>query len=165
MKRLLLAVLMFLPLLALGATNDDHTFMRRLAEGGNGEIDLGQLAQRKGESQGVKDFGAMMVKDHTAGAEQLKALATSKNVHLPSGPGAANRAAKAKLELLSGESFDKAYIANQVKAHKDTLALLQKEISSGQDADAKALAQKLLPTIQTHMEKINSLADKAGVKH
>ncbi|MBV9696444.1 MAG: DUF4142 domain-containing protein [Gammaproteobacteria bacterium] len=165
MKRLMLLSLMLLPLTALGAANDDHTFMSRLAMGGNGEIEMGKLAQSKGNSQAVKDFGAMMVKDHTAGAEQLKALAATKNVHLPAGVGAANRTAKTKLDMLSGETFDKSYIANQVKAHKDTLALLQKEISSGQDADAKALAQKLLPTIQQHMEKINSLAANAGVKH
>ncbi|MBV9346117.1 MAG: DUF4142 domain-containing protein [Gammaproteobacteria bacterium] len=165
MKYFTFCALMLLPLLAAAASNDDHTFMRRLAWAGNGEIEVGQLAQQKGGSQAVKDFGAMMVKDHTAGAEQLKSLASSKNVSLPSGVGPANKTAKAKLELLSGDSFDKAYIANQVKAHKDAVTLLQKEISSGQDADAKALAQKLLPTIQSHLQKISSIADSAGVKH
>jgi len=70
---------------------------------------------------------------------------------------------KSTLESLHGERFDKSYIKSQVKAHEDTVALLEKEIASGQDPDAKAFAQSVLPTVQHHLEAARSLAVEEGV--
>ncbi|MGL1585774.1 DUF4142 domain-containing protein, partial [Vibrio parahaemolyticus] len=46
-------------------------------------MDAGTLAQNKGSSQAVKDFGAMMVKDHSAANDKLKSIAAGENVTLP----------------------------------------------------------------------------------
>jgi putative membrane protein len=70
----------------------------------------------------------------------------------------AQKAEYAKLKVLSGDTFDKSYIKGQVKAHRDTVALLKKEIASGQDSEAKAFATSVLPTVQTHLKSINTLA-------
>src|SRR5690349_10570904 len=51
----------------------------------------------------------------------------------------------------SGDGFNKSYIETQLKAHEKTVDLLEKEISSGQDADAKAFAQSVLPTVKHHL--------------
>jgi putative membrane protein len=107
----------------------------------------------------------MMVKDHTAANEELKNLAQSKGIMLPHGPGIAADTTKAKLDAESGQTFDKAYVKSQVKAHRDTVDLLQKEISSGQDAQAKALAQKVLPTVQSHLQAIEGIATGMGIEH
>jgi putative membrane protein len=72
-------------------------------------------------------------------------------------------AAKAKLNVLSGETFDKSYVKGQISAHQDTIALFQKEISSGQDADAKAFASATLPTVRAHLQAITSIATAMGV--
>jgi putative membrane protein len=106
----------------------------------------------------------MMVKDHSAANQELKSLAASKNVSLPDGPGVAAQAKKAKLEALSGSTFDKAYLANQIKAHQSTVTLLQTEISSGKDPDAKAFAQKVLPTVQSHLSAAEKIADSLRIK-
>ena len=105
----------------------------------------------------------MMVKDHSAANDQLKALAASKNIDLPGGLGAAAHAKKAELEVLSGQAFDKSYVSNQIKAHEDTVTLLRKEIASGQDADAKAFAQKALPTVEAHLKAADKIADGLGI--
>ena len=72
-------------------------------------------------------------------------------------------AAKAKLEVLSGEAFDKSYIKGQIKAHENTAALFRKEIASGQDPDAKAFAKETLPTVRSHLKAINAIAASEGV--
>ncbi len=162
----LLHALFLLPVLAWGASGSpDSSFYKSLAEGGLAEVQLGQLATGKAADPAVKNFAAMMVKDHSAANDELKSLAATKNISLPQGPGAAARAENAKLEALSGSSFDKSYIANQIKAHKSTVALLQKEINSGQDADAKGFAQKVLPTVQSHLRAAEKIADSQGVKY
>ena len=58
-------------------------FMIKVADVGMTEVKLGQMAQDKAISQRVKDFGAMMVKDHTAAGDELKTMARQKNVTLP----------------------------------------------------------------------------------
>jgi putative membrane protein len=155
--------LLLMPLAAFGASsNPDSTFYHAAAEAGVSEVDAGQLAQQKSSDDRIKSFGAMMVKDHSAANDDLKSLASSKNVTLPAHASAMQMAAKAKLDVLSGQTFDKAYIKNQIQAHKDTLALLRKEISSGQDPDAKAFALKILPTVQSHLKAANDIAAAEG---
>ena len=145
------------------ADSPDASFYKNAAEGGISEVDAGNLASTKGNSQAVKDFGTMMVKDHSAANDKLKSIASSKGVDLPTSASMSQMATKAKLDVLSGDTFDKSYIKSQVKAHRETIALFKKEIASGQDADAKAFATSTLPTLRTHMKDITKIAADAGV--
>jgi putative membrane protein len=72
-------------------------------------------------------------------------------------------ATKAKLEVLSGDSFDKSYIKSQLKAHSQAVGLFKKESISGQDADAKAFAAQTLPTLRSHLKEIKAIAAEAGI--
>ena len=88
MKRILALAALVAPLafapLAFGADDPDATFYKKAAEGGLFEVDTGNQAEKSSNNQQVKDFGAMLVKDHTAANDKLKALAASKNISLPS---------------------------------------------------------------------------------
>jgi putative membrane protein len=158
MKIIVIAALL-MPLAALAAAGSpDESFYKKAAEGGLSEVELGQLASDKSPDPDVKNFGAMMVKDHTAANQKLQALAASKGVSLPSKPSIGQMATKTKLDVLKGDTFDKSYIKSQVKAHEETVELLKKEISSGQDDDAKAWARSVLPTVQSHLKAVRGLA-------
>jgi putative membrane protein len=162
-KRILPLVLCALPLVAFGADNPDSSFYKKAAEAGIAEVDAGNLASEKATDSKVKDFGAMMVKDHSAANDKLKALAATKNVTLPTSASVGQMATEAKLKVLSGDTFDKSYIKGQIKAHKDTIALLKKEIASGQDPDAQAFAKSVLPTVRGHLKAIDAIAAGAGI--
>jgi putative membrane protein len=164
MKRTFIALALTLPMFAFAASNPDASFYKHAAEGGIAEVEDGHLAQDKGMSQQVKDFGAMMVKDHSAANEKLQALAASKNITLPTSPSVTQMASKAKLDVLSGDTFDKSYVKGQISAHQQTVALFRKEISSGQDADAKAFATATLPTVRAHLKAITAIANDMGIK-
>jgi putative membrane protein len=163
MKSLLAVLILAAPLAAVAADNPDASFYKNVAEAGISEVDAGNLAQEKGNSQAVKDFGAMMVKDHGAANDKLKALAATKSITLPTSASMGQMATKAKLEVLTGDTFDKSYIKGQIKAHHDTIALLKTEVASGQDPDAKAFATSVLPTVQGHLKKIKTIAADAGI--
>ncbi len=163
MKAAAIVLLCSLPLAAFAADNPDESFFKKAAEAGMAEVQAGHMAQQKGSSQAVKDFGAMMVKDHTAANNKLMKIAAAKNIELPKGPGMMNKAKEEKADLKSGDSFDKDYIKGQIKAHEDTVKLLQNEIDSGKDADAQAFAKEVLPKVKTHLDKINQIAASAGV--
>ena len=72
-------------------------------------------------------------------------------------------ATKAKLEVLTGETFDKSYIKGQIAAHEETAGLLKKEIASGKDPKAREFAKEILPTVHAHLKKIREIAASAGV--
>ena len=163
MKKLIAALVLALPLVALAKDNPDESFYKKAAEGGMAEVAAGQMAQEKGASAAVKDFAAMMVKDHSAANAKLAKLASSKGVELPSSPSLMQKAMDKKTDMKSGGSFDKDYIQGQIKAHEDTVALFQKEIDSGQDPEAQAFAKQTLPTVKAHLEKIKKIAADAGV--
>jgi putative membrane protein len=163
MKHLFALLILTCPLAALGASNPDASFFKHAAEGGIAEVDAGNLAQQKASGQNVKDFGAMMVKDHSAANEKLQTIAASKNITLPSSASVGQMAAKAKLDVLSGSAFDASYIKGQVRAHEKTVVLFRQEITAGQDAEAKAFAKETLPTVRSHLKAIKSIAAQAGV--
>jgi putative membrane protein len=164
MNRFAASLIIAVPILAFGADKSpDTSFFKHAAEGGIAEVEAGKLAQQKGNSQAVKDFGAMMVKDHSAANEKLAGIASSEGVDLPTSSSVGQVASKAKLEVLTGDTFDKSYIKNQVAAHVQTATLFKKEIANGADAQAKAFASETLPTVQEHLKKIRQIAADAGV--
>lgn len=164
MKRLLATFVLVFPFAAFGADSiPDSAFYKNAAEGGLSEVELGNLATKKSNNESVKDFGAMMVKDHTAANNKLKDVAASKNISLPTSASMGQMATKAKLEILSGDTFDKSYIKGMIKDHEEDIAMFKKEAASGQDPDAKAFAVATLPTLRAHLKKIKSIATAAGV--
>ena len=166
MRKLLAMIALVSPLaaapLAFGADNPDATFYKKAAESGIFEVDAGNQAQQKANAQPVKDFAAMMVKDHTAENDQLKTLAASKSISLPTSASVGEIAEKGKLDVLMGDTYDKSYIKGQIKAHREALALFKTEIASGQDADAKSFAQQTLPTLKQHLKAARAIATQNG---
>src|SRR5262249_10843230 len=153
MRKLALALTAALPLVAIAKDNPDESFLHRAAQAGHAEVVAGQLAQEKASNPAVKPFAGMMVKEHTAANDELGKLAGTTGVALPTGPSSAQKESNRKLEKRSSESFDRDYVASQIKAHEETVSLLQNEIDSGKDADAKAFASETLPKVKAHLEK------------
>jgi putative membrane protein len=74
------------------------------------------------------------------------------------------KASKTKLDMMSGDSFDKSYVKGMVDDHKTDIKLFQKEASEGKDPQATSFAAATLPTLQAHLQKIQSIAAAAGIK-
>jgi len=140
----------------------DQEFFKKAAGGGMFEVEAGKLAQSKGQSDGVKSFGEMLVKDHSAANDELKALAGKKGVTLPASVPASEQK---KLDKLSkAKNFDKDFIKEVgLSDHKKDISLFEKTSKSADDADVKAFATKTLPTLKTHLQHAEDLK-KAG-KH
>jgi putative membrane protein len=92
-------------------------FLVDAANSGMAEVDLGALATQKASSQRVKEFASMMVSDHSAVNEQVKGLASQKNVTLPDSMSAEKRKGIDDLKNKNKTAFDKAFIELMVKDH------------------------------------------------
>lgn len=138
----------------------DRHFIRKAGEGGLAEVELGKLAAEKGATDEVKKFGQRMVDDHSKANEQLKQLADSKGVTLPTKLDPNDQATKARLEKLSGQQFDRAYMNDMVKDHSKDVAEFKKESTTAKDTDVKSFASQTLPTLQDHLKEARSIAPK-----
>ena len=96
------------------ATAKEKAFIRKAANGGTAEVEMGKLAADKGGSDAVKDFGNRMVKDHSKANDQLKDVAANMGVTVPSKVNAKEQAMIDKLSAMSGPAFDKAYVKEMV---------------------------------------------------
>lgn len=139
------------------ASQADLDFANEAANGGMAEVALGQLAQKKATDPKVKEFAAMMVSDHTKANEELKALASSKDISLPTVPSEDKQQVEEKLGALSGAEFDQAYIKQMVEDHKKTVALFETASTSVNDSEIKSFIDKTLPTLKTHLEHSEKL--------
>jgi len=137
-------------------SSGDKAFVEKAAIGGMAEVQMGQLAKQKGASDQVKQFGSRMVDDHSKANDELKQVASSKGITLPSDLDAKHKNKMAKLEKLSGAQFDRAYMDDMVADHKEDVAEFQKQAKSGQDPDVKGFASKTLPTLQEHLNMAQS---------
>lgn len=129
----------------------DKTFVKRVAQINVDEQKLGQLAQQKGNSDAVKDFGKRMVDDHSNAQSRLESIAQKEGVTLPTQPDKRASKFEQQLSSKSGTQFDQAYLRHMIAGHRKAIALLQHEIKNGKDQDIKSYAQNTLPTIQEHL--------------
>jgi putative membrane protein len=137
-------------------------FMVKVADVGMTEVKLGQMAQDKGMNERVKDFGAMMVKDHSAAGDELKNLAGQKNVTLPATVGDDHQKKIDDLNKKSGKEFDRAYIKAMVEGHQSAVNDFEKASKNTKDADVKAWIDKILPTLKMHLDSAKAI--QKGVK-
>ncbi|HXH92574.1 MAG TPA: DUF4142 domain-containing protein [Thermoanaerobaculia bacterium] len=142
--------------------SDDTTFVNKTAQGGMAEVALGQMASTKATNPDVKAFADRMVTDHGKANDELKQLAQTKGVTLPSDVDQESKDASDKLSKASGKEFDKAYIDAMVKGHEGVVKAFEKESKDAKDPDLKAWVTKTLPTIQDHLKMAKET--KAKVK-
>lgn len=140
-------------------SEEGSNFAVEAASGGMMEVQLGELAQQKGSSQQVKDFGAMMVRDHSKANEELKSLAGQHNITLPPAPGEDHMEHINKLSQKSGKEFDKEYIDMMVKDHKEDVDAFEKASNNTNDPDIQAFASRTLPVLRQHLEAAQAIKD------
>ncbi len=146
---------------------DENEYLSTLHHANQMEVQLGQLAQQKGVSKGVKDYGAKLVKDHQQADEKLMAYAQKKNLQLGE-PKADNDFKKtmktamdaemAKLQSLEGPAFDRAFLAHMVGHHDSDIA----KVMAGQqqfatNTELKKELDSLLPTLKQHRQQAHKL--------
>lgn len=141
----------------VGVNDDVADFAVKAANGGLMEVQLGEYAAKNASDKSVKDFGSMMVKDHTKANDELKGIATTKNIALPAQPGQDMTDKMTDLMKKKGKDFDKDYMNAMVKDHKEDIDLFKKAADDSKDSDIKAFAGKTLPTLQKHLDAAEAI--------
>jgi putative membrane protein len=132
-------------------------FVSKAASGSMMEVELGNLAGQKASSQRVKNFGAMMVTDHSAAANELKALF---GANVPAAMLPEHQQHVTMMNSKSGSAFDKAYMNMMVEDHKKDIAEFKKATEALPNDMVKAFANKTLPVLQKHLDSAKAIAGK-----
>ncbi|MGN6539891.1 MAG: DUF4142 domain-containing protein [Ginsengibacter sp.] len=140
--------------------SDEQDFAKDAAAGGMMEVQLGNIAQKNSSTKAIQDFGKMMVDDHSKINDNLKDLASKKNVALPSTVTEKQQKDIDKLSKETGTEFDKDYVSMMVNDHKDDIAAFKKAGDKMKDADFKDFVIKTLPTLQKHLDAIQAIKKK-----
>jgi predicted outer membrane protein len=142
----------------------DEKILKDMAMANMAEVEGGKLAQSKSQSSEVKAFAQQMIDDHTANLNEVKTLAQARGVTLPTEPDAKHKAMAAKLEKMSGDAFDKAYMKQAgVQDHKTVHAKLTAASKKAKDAEVKALVDKTEPVVAQHLKSAQQMPmAKAG---
>jgi putative membrane protein len=135
----------------------DENFAKKAAEGGMAEVKLGQLAEEKGSSPAVKNFGRRMVQDHSKANNELKDVTSKENIPLPNEMDKSDQATYDRLSKLSGDAFDRAYARDMVKDHSKDVSEFQNEAKNGKDESIKNFAAQTLPTLQNHLDQARQM--------
>lgn len=137
--------------------NGDAEFLKNAASSGMMEVELGKLAQANGSHKRVKNFGSMMVKDHSIANDELIALAISKNIPLPESVNTSHQKHINLLKNRKGSAFDLTYINIMIRDHKGDVKKFKGAAKDAVDTDVKTFAVETLPVLQKHLDSAKAI--------
>ncbi|ATQ74027.1 hypothetical protein CR152_05455 [Massilia violaceinigra] len=143
---------------AATVSSTDRKIVTDLAMANMSEIEAARTAQSKSQDDKIKKYAQQMIDDHTKALSEVQQLAQTKGITLPSTLDRAHKAKADKLAALSGDAFDRAYMAQAgVAEHKKTHSMLTRAQGRAKDADIKALVTRMTPTVDQHLNAAQEL--------
>lgn len=150
---------------ALQANNDasmsmsTSTFVEKAAQDGMTEVEMGKVALDKSHDSDVRAFADQMVSDHGKANMELKSVAKSANVQVPTELDSEHRSMVDQLRSKSGPDFDAAYAKAMADDHAKAVEMFKSASSSADlDPQVATFAKKTLPTLEHHKSLADALA-------
>lgn len=141
------------------ASQQAINFVKKAAIGGMMEVQLGQMAQQKASNPRVKNFGQMMVDDHSKANDQLKTVASQQNIEVPTTLDDDHQKHVDNLSKKTGKDFDKAYMSMMVDDHKKDIGEFQDAAKNTNDQAVSNFATSTLPVLQKHLDSAQAIKD------
>jgi putative membrane protein len=141
---------------AAPAALDDATIVAIFDAANTWDIETGTLAEKKGTTKDIRDFGAMLVHDHTMVRQQGRDLAKKLGVQ-PTPPkdfamAKDHEAAMKTLRAAKGAEFDRAFLQHEVAFHRAVIdAVTSTLLPATKNQELKDLQTKVAPAFQAHM--------------
>jgi putative membrane protein len=147
-----------------GGSMTDQQFVDFVAQTDMVEANLGQLAQTASTNQSVKDFGQMLVTDHTKNYAQLGTIAKGASLNMP---GSIDKDHDKMMidpfMKLKGNAFDHKFEQEMVAGHTKAIAVFTKEAKDAQNPDLKSFAEQTLPALQKHLDAAKGLGKPSAM--
>jgi putative membrane protein len=145
------------------AADSAQNFVDKAAVGGLFEVQSSELALKMSEDAEVKEFAEMMVADHSRANATLKDIAEKEGLKVPAELDKEHAAEMKTLQNAKGQ-FDPPYVKSQLDGHQATVEMFENYAASGGNAALQNFAKDTLPTLKTHLEKIQAISSEIGIQ-
>ena len=148
---------------------DDATIVAIFDNANGFDIETGKLAAKRGHSNEVRQFGAMLARDHDMVRQQGRDLARKLGV-TPTPPagdqsGRDQAATLHRLSGLRGAEFDRAFLQHEAAFHKEVIAAIQSTLLPAiKNEELKALVVKVAPAFQAHLVMAENLGKRLATR-
>jgi putative membrane protein len=140
----------------------EHNFLVEAYSGTKMEIQLGNYAAANAASLAVKEFGKMMVQDHTKADSAITVIARVKAIVIPNVPSNDHQQHIDALMKKKGAEFDKDYMSRMVEDHEDDISKFEEASKTAIDEDIRKFAAHTLPVLRKHLDAAKKI--KEGLK-
>ena len=149
------------PATSADLASQDRDFLERASQGSNAEVSMGKVVDEHALRPEVLAFGKLMVADHQAINEQLRAIAAKKKIEMTKSLGDHQQDFDRVVDLERDE-FDRAYVRVMIQSHHQAAELFRNEAANGIDPELKAFAASTLPKIEAHLRHVLSMKELAA---
>lgn len=139
-------------------TADAQGFVTSAAISDLYEIEAGRIAQARATSDGVRQAGGRMVKDHIASSEKLREEIAVGHLTIPASLDSRHARLIEELRQAPTDSFDRTWLTQQRAAHKEAITLLRHYRKEGDDPGLRRFAGEALPLIESHLAHVETLS-------
>lgn len=150
-------VMLFLPDIFAQEANKEQDFLTKAVSSNQFEIALGTQALKQSENESIKQYGQMLINDHTKVLEELQEAAATKKLVLPNGMEENQASILKSLSILSGADFDNAFKDVAIKTHESAIALFEHAANNLNDQELRSWAAEKVPSLRSHLEQAKSL--------
>lgn len=135
------------------------TYIAKAGAGDLYEIQASQMAVTRARRPQVREFAQMLVTDHNRSTQMVTDAARSDGLS-PRPPmlEPAQRTMLRQLERARDRDFDRLYLAQQIPAHQQGLALHRNYARTGEGRALRRAARDIVPVVQAHLGRARALA-------
>lgn len=141
----------------------DQGFIRNTLENDEEQIRLSQLAQQKSTSPDVQQFSQQTVKIHSELDTQLQPAAKQLGVDTPKGPSKKEKKEIDKMQALSGQDFDTAYLENMGEVQRESLKQFHNEARDSQNSSLRNAASQDTDPLTQDYQMLQKVAQAHNV--
>jgi putative membrane protein len=139
---------------------DDSKFLQEAIRGNAAEVKMGELAKERAQNKAVRDYGQMLIDDHSKANEKAMGIARQMNVTAANEPSAKQKQEHDAMAKLTGSEFDTTFMSHMVQDHQEDIAKYTTQAQSGDSSKATSYAKDALPTLREHLSKAQSIESK-----
>src|SRR5262245_45541936 len=137
----------------------EKRFLTEAIQGDLAEMNIGKLAQDKGQADEVKQFGQMLERDHGDHLKEAEQMAEQMGITAPNTPSAEQQATHDILAKLFGDAFDKEFKRAMVKDRQWGIAKYRGQAQG--NGPLAQFAQQTVPTLEKHLKHAQALGRPA----
>ncbi|HEX2957487.1 MAG TPA: DUF4142 domain-containing protein [Chitinispirillaceae bacterium] len=134
-----------------------ENFVKMAANTSLFDVRMGDTASNKASSQQVREYAKLLVRDHSDALQKLKIAVLDLGIKLPDTLEKKYTEMITNLSKKDSTSFDKEYIKQMIKNHKDDISEFEKAEKNLPPGTLKTWVSTTLPVLRQHLTKAQEI--------